>query len=92
MATMHSTQGSKTVTIVIQRHLGDPGSVTFKVTPEAAEVIGILEGLNEPQRKEARRVMYAVLNGKFPYTIAEWTGFTPEQRSKAATALPEIAA
>jgi hypothetical protein len=88
MATVHSTQERKTVTVVFQRHPGDPGGVMFKVTPEAAEVIDIMEGASETERKDMLKVICAAQRGRFPYTPAQFGAWTPEQRQAVLDSLP----
>ena len=80
----------KTVTVVFQRHPRDPGGVTFKVTPEAAEVIGIMEVAGEPERKDLLKIICAAQRGRFPYTPEQFGAWTPEQRRAAIDALPEV--
>ena len=81
----------KTHTVVYQRHPNDPGGVVFRVTPEAAEMIGIMENASEPQRKDLLKIICAVHRGCFPYTPEQFSAWTPEQRRAAIDALPEVA-
>ena len=90
MATTHSTQERNTVTIIFQQHPRDPGGVTFKVTPEAAEVIDIMENAGEPERKDLLKILCAAQRGRFPYTPEQFGTWTPEQRRAAIEALPEV--
>ena len=80
----------KTVTIVFQQHPRDPGGVVFRVTPEAAEVIDIMENASETERKDVLRVICAAQRGGFPYTPELFGTWTPEQRRAAIDALPEV--
>ena len=80
----------KTVTVVFQQHPRDPGGVVFRVTPEAAEVISILENASEPERKDVLRVICAAQRGGFPHTPEQFGTWTPAQRRAAIEALPEV--
>jgi len=88
----HAMQERKTVTVLFQQHPDYPEKRMGFVTPEAAECIAIMEELGEPERKDALRVIRAVQHGQFPYTVAEFTNWTPEQRSAAVALLPEYTA
>ncbi|UJJ58238.1 hypothetical protein [Rhodanobacter denitrificans] len=82
----------KTVTVVFQKHPGEPGGVLMRVTPAAASLMRDMEAMNAEGRQDVLRVLRAVKAGLFPYSAAQVEAWTPEQRQSVINSLPEAMA
>ena len=84
-----ATHSEKTVTVIFQQHLDDPG-VALRVTPAAASVMRAMEAMKAEERQGVLRVLRAVKAGLFPYSAAQVEAWTPEQRQSVINSLPEV--
>lgn len=91
-AALQERKTRKTITLIFPGRHDNPEGVLLKVTPLTAEIIGEMEKLSEPQRKEVMRVIHAVKSERFPYTAAEVEAWTPAQRRAVIDLLPEYTA
>lgn len=86
MATQHSTQKQKTITLVCNQ----PGGAVARVSPRAARIAMELDTMNAEDRQDVLRVLRAVKAGLFPYSAAQVEARTPEQRQSVINSLPGV--
>ena len=76
MATQHSTQKQKTITVVCNQ----PGGAVVRVSPSTARIAMELDTLGAPELNEMMRVIRAIKAGLFNYSATEVAAWTLEQR------------
>ena len=86
MATQHSTQKQKTITLVCNQ----PGGAVVRVSPRAARSAMELDTMKAEQRQDVQRVLRAIKAGLFNYSATEVAAWTPEQRRAVVDSLPGV--